>query len=158
MELLAPFRPKAWVTASAGVSAAVVVLALSPFGQSLLHSNTALTHVSRTPTQTAGVAASPGAVVTPPAAVTTQDPTLAERPDAPSKGASSTRRAAPVVASALRASTEPDSIVDGQIQRQRYSDEIINDQFYLERGLEGQQNPSVVPANETQDDGVYIVF
>jgi len=47
--------------------------------------------------------------------------------------------------------------VDGQIPRQSYTDEIINDRFYIERGPQGQ-NPVVVPVNDTGDDGVYIVF
>jgi hypothetical protein len=47
--------------------------------------------------------------------------------------------------------------VDGGLPRQRYKDEIINDQFYLESGRQ-VQDPSVVPVNETQDDGVFIVF
>jgi anti-sigma factor RsiW len=157
-ELLAPFRP--WVAASVGVSAAVVAFALSPFGQTMLHTAASNGHVTQ---QAAGIATAPvpapSGDVTPPAASTGPERILAERTGSSGPAASSVRRSAPVMASTtLRSSTEPDSIVDGRIPRQRYTDEIINDQFYLERGLEGQQNPSVVPVNETQDDGVYIVF
>ncbi len=40
---------------------------------------------------------------------------------------------------------------------QRYLDEVINDQFYLDRGRDGQ-NPAIVPVNENANDGVYITF
>jgi|GEM_PF-2749941 len=157
LELLAPLRPRTWIAAGAGVSAAVVALALSPVGQTFLHSGTAWTQASRTPARTESAVPSPSVVVAPPASVPAPGPTGAERTDSPG---ASVRRVAPVVASAsLRSSTQQDSIVDGRIPRQRFTDEIINDQFYLERGLEGQQqNPSMVPVNETQDDGVYIIF
>jgi hypothetical protein len=62
-----------------------------------------------------------------------------------------------VVASAPRVEAVRDSIVDGAAPVQRYNDEIINDQFYLDRGTPGQ-DPSVVPVNTSQDDGVYIIF
>ncbi len=66
----------------------------------------------------------------------------------------SARPQASVVASAPRPrAAVRDSIVDSKIPEQRYMDEIINDQFYIERGRE-----SVVPVNETSDDGVYIIF
>ena len=39
-----------------------------------------------------------------------------------------------------------DSIVDAGAPSQRYNDEIINDQFYLDRGSPGQ-DPSVVPVS-----------
>jgi hypothetical protein len=56
----------------------------------------------------------------------------------------------------VAAAATRDSIVDGAIPRQRYTDEIINDQFYIERGPQAQ-DPAVVPVNDT-GDGVYIVF
>jgi hypothetical protein len=67
------------------------------------------------------------------------------------------RDVAPVVASVPTRAAMRDSVVDGMVPQQRYMDEIINDKFYLERGPEGQ-DPTVVPVNQTPDDGVYIIF
>src|SRR6185295_8828747 len=80
---------------------------------------------------------------------------VAERNAAPEPRPASPGRTGSVVASAPRAAAAvQDSIVDGSAPVQRYNDEIINDQFYLDRGRPGQ-DPSVVPVNATQDDGVY---
>jgi len=147
LDLLSPLRLRPLYVAGAGVAAAMVALALSPVGQGFLHPVPALTVASRTPAS----AAKPGPAA---GSVSSQAPTpvLAEG-NAPSPGNSS-RRASSVVASAPAGR---DSIVDGRVPSPRYTDEIINDQFYLERGGQGQ-DPSIVPVNETQDDGVYIVF
>jgi hypothetical protein len=139
--------------AGAGVAAALVALAFSPVGQGFMHPAPALTVASRTQAPPAAVVPGQGAGST---STQAPAPLLADR-SAPSPETSS-RRASSVVASASQpVSAGRDSIVDGRVPSQRYTDEIINDQFYLERGGQGQ-DPSIVPVNETQDDGVYIVF
>jgi anti-sigma factor RsiW len=153
LELLSPLRLRPLPMAGAGAAAVVVAFMLSPVGQGLLRPVPALTVASRTPAPASGVTTGPSA-----GATSSPSPTLAQgnTPSVPSPAASSSRVHS-VVASASR--TGPagrDSIVDGRVPSQRYTDEIINDQFYLERGQ--AQDPSIVPVNETQDDGVYIVF
>jgi len=151
LELLSPLRLRPLYVAGAGVAAAVVALALSPVGQGFMHPVPALPVASRTQAPAAGIATGPPAGA---ASSEASAPVLADRnAPAPSSG-----RASSVVASASQPGTAGrDSIVDGRVPTQRYTDEIINDQFYLERGGQGQ-DPSIVPVNETQDDGVYIVF
>jgi len=144
-ELLLPIRLRPVVMAGVGVSAVAVALTFSPVGQNLLR--------PAAPTRTASKAPSPQAdVATQPAA-----PVVAER-NAPDRTPAPRVRQSSVVASA--GSTAPaarDSIVDGPAPLQRYNDEIINDQFYLDRGAPGQ-DPNVQPVNTSQDDGVYIIF
>jgi len=118
-------------------------------GQGFLHPVPALTVASPTPASAAKVEPGPAAGS---ASSQTPAPVLVER-NAPSPGIAS-RPASSVVASAPAGR---DSVVNGRAPSPRYTDEIINDQFYLERGGQGQ-DPSIVPVNETQDDGVYIVF
>ena len=142
-ELLLPIRLRPVVMAGVGVSAVAVALTFSPVGQSLLHPAAPLMTASKAPSPQADVATRP----------VTEAPVVAERnaPDPPVRPSS-------IVASA--ASTAPaarDSIVDGPAPLQRYNDEIINDQFYLDRGAPGQ-DPNVQPVNTSQDDGVYIIF
>jgi anti-sigma factor RsiW len=152
LQLLAPLRLRPIYAAVAGTAAVVMAFTLSPLGQGLLRPVPALTVASHPQAPAAGV-------VTGPAAGSTSTPILAEgnAPSLPSPAASS-ERASSVVASASRSgSAGRDSILDGRVPSQRYRDEIINDQFYLERGDQGQ-DPSIVPVNETQDDGVFIVF
>jgi anti-sigma factor RsiW len=145
LELLSPLRLRPLTVAGAGVAAAVVALAISPVGQNFMHPVPALTVASH--------AQAPAAMVAPGRATESapsQAPALSP--------AASSGRSGSVVASASRPGPAGrDSILDGSIPSQRYTDEIINDQFYLERGGQGQ-DPSIVPVNETQDDGVYIVF
>lgn len=145
-ELLFPIRLRPVVMAGVGVSAVAVALTFSPVGQSLLR--------PAAPTMTASKAPSPQAdVVTQPVTVATA-PVVAERNTAPNL----TPRQSSVVASAgPTAPAARDSIVDGPAPLQRYNDEIINDQFYLDRGAPGQ-DPNVQPVNTSQDDGVYIIF
>jgi hypothetical protein len=149
LELLSPLRLRPLYVAGAGVAAAVVALALSPVGQGFMHPVPALTVASHAPAPAAKVEPGPAAGS---ASSQTSAPALAER-NAPSHETSS-QRVSSVVASAPAGR---DSIVDGRVPSPRYTDEIINDQFYLERAGQGQ-DPSIVPVNQTQDDGVYIVF
>jgi len=126
----------------------VAAFLISPAGQGWMHPAPALMSASRTQQPAPGLVA-----VTPPAPTQT----VADR-TAPAPGVASPKPAGSVVASASRSTPAGrDSILDGGVPRQRYKDEIINDQFYLESGRPGQ-DPSVVPVNETQDDGVYIIF
>jgi putative zinc finger protein len=152
LELLAPLRLRPLVMAGAGVCAVAVAFAISPVGQSFLRPAPVLTSASRTPVPAAVV---PGPSNGAGSSARAPDELLAGRTAPP---AAPSGRSGSVVASASSpASAGRDSIVDGRIQPRRYTDEIINDQFYLERGGQGQ-NPSVVPVSETQDDGVYIIF
>jgi len=149
-ELASSFRLRPVVMAGAGVSAMVVAFAVSPVGQGLFRSGTPTLTASRAPVSTA-----PSSISSPsPAPVSV----VAERTVTPYPRTVSPVRSGSVVASASRASSAArDSIVDGAVPSQRYNDEIINDQFYLDRGSPGQ-DPSVVPVSTSQDDGVFIVF
>ncbi len=152
-ELLAPARLRPVFMAGAGVCAVWIAIMVSPFGKQQAP-------VTSNPSLAAGA---PRVVATAPSPsnpvpASTQTKVLGQT-------ASSARGSAPVMASALpaRASRQnaaaQDSILDAPPQDQRYLDEIINDQFYLERGREGQtQDPAIVPVNDTGSDGVYITF
>ena len=150
-ELLSPIRLRPLVIAGAGISAMAVAFAISPMGQGLFRSGMTRT-ASRGPITTAPSTAS----ITSPSAAPVS--VVAERTVAPESRAVDAGRSGSVVASAPRASfAARDSIVDAGAPSQRYNDEIINDQFYLDRGSPGQ-DPSVVPVSTSQDDGVFIVF
>ena len=158
-ELFSPARLRPLYLAGAGACAVVLAFLVSPVGHGLLR-----TTVSAPPLNAAAPQIQSSVSPSAPSAVTAPAPTaLAERAaTAPSStarlGGTPSRRNTSVVASSTRtAPADRDSIVDGSIPRQRYSDEIINDQFFIERGREGQ-DPAVVPVNETSDDGVYIIF
>ncbi|HYQ88428.1 MAG TPA: zf-HC2 domain-containing protein, partial [Candidatus Binatia bacterium] len=141
LELLSPLRLRPLYVAGAGVAAALVALALSPVGQGFMHPIPALPVASPTQAPATRIAAGPPAGAASPEAPA---PVLADR------SAPSSSRVSSVVASASQPGTAGrDSIVDGRAPTQRYTDEIINDQFYLERGGQGQ-DPSIVPVNETQ--------
>jgi anti-sigma factor RsiW len=145
-ELLAPARLRPLFMMGAGACAVLLGVMVSPVGRGFMHANSTAPPVTAArPEATASLPA--------PADVAPKPETVAQN-----QGSSPVRRTPSVVASA--APTMPatqDSIVDGQIPRQSYTDEIINDRFYIERGPQGQ-DPAVVPVNDTGDDGVYIVF
>ena len=148
-ELLSSARFRPVYLAGAGACAVLAAFVISPAGQGLMRA----------------------ALPTPPS-VTARHESIASAQPAPtaqrvvplpgsvSAGAPAVTptRAVSVIASAARtAPAGRDSIADGSVTHQRYTDEIINDQFYLERGRDGQ-DPAVVPVNETSDDGVFIIF
>jgi hypothetical protein len=56
----------------------------------------------------------------------------------------------------VRASSIPDTTVPNP--GSRYEDEYITDQFILERGLDGGNNPTVTPVSGRPSDDVYITF
>ena len=146
-ELFSPARLRPAFMVGAGVCAVFIALMLSPVGQGRLHPkspNPDVTIREAQPTVGAPRELGPSA------------------PAAPMSGAEPTtapvnRDEAPVVASVPNRAAMRDSVVDGMVPQQGYMDEIINDKFYLERGPEGQ-DPTVVPVNQTPDDGVYIIF
>lgn len=145
-EIFAPVRLRPVFMAGAAVCAVWIAVTLSPFGKG----STPIQGVDSRTAVRPSSDPSPGATPT---------PTSDAAPAIPAgRAAAPPPEAVSVVASAPHhtAATQ-DSIVDTQIPEQGYKDEIINDQFYLERGLEGQ-NPAVVPVNTTSDDGVYIIF
>ncbi len=149
-ELLLPARLRPFYLAGAGACAVVAAFLISPVGHGWMRPNPALMSASRTqePARAETVA--------PPSATAAQ--IVAQRTDSAPASGTASQRAGSVVASVSRpTATVRDSILDGGVPRQRYKDEIINDQFYLESGRQGQ-DPTVVPVNETQDDGVYIIF
>jgi anti-sigma factor RsiW len=155
-ELLSPARFRPLYVAGAGACAVLLAFVVSPVGHGLLH-----TTVSTQP-MTAAAPHEPatGSQAAPSATPAPAPIAMAERTGGSPAGSGGTspQRTASVVASAVPAApADRDSIVDEGIPRQRYTDEIINDQFYLERGRDGQ-DPAVVPVNETSDDGVYIIF
>ena len=153
-ELLLPIRLRPAVMAGLGVSAVAVALTFSPVGQSLLRPAAPPLTVSKAPSPQADVATQPVTGVL--------APVVAERnaPD-PSPGdltpAPRARQSSVVASAGSSAPAARDSIVDGPAPLRRYNDEIINDQFYLDRGAPGQ-DPNVQPVNTSQDDGVYIIF
>lgn len=153
-ELLSPIRLRPALMAGAGVSAMVVAFAISPMGQTVFHPTAATLTASRGPASSAPSLSQPSISAPSPAPAAV----VADRMAAPDSRTASPVRSGSVVASVPRASSATrDSIVDGAAPTQRYNDEIINDQFYLDRGSPGQ-DPSVVPVNTSQDDGVFIVF
>ncbi|HEY2925107.1 MAG TPA: zf-HC2 domain-containing protein [Candidatus Eisenbacteria bacterium] len=152
-ELLVPARLRPVFMAGAGVCAVFLAVLVSPVGNDWLRSNhTAPPSSASRPQEPATVAQVAPDVSSPSASISTE-------PSVPSPGrATPAQRRTSVVASASEpTSAGRDSIVDGGIPRQLYNDEIINDQFYIERGRQGQ-DPTVVPVSGTADDGVYIVF
>ena len=153
-ELLVPARLRPAFMAVAGVCAVAIAAIVSPFGQGLLHP-TAVTSIAARPEATAtGLPreAAPGSGITNPST------TLVQTAPAGVPGPAPRERRSSVIASASQQNpVAGDSIVDGRIDRPHYDDQIINDTFYLERGSQGQ-NPAVVPVNETQGDGVYVIF
>jgi hypothetical protein len=151
-ELLSPIRLRPAVMAGAGVSAMVVAFAVSPMGRTMLHP--VATIASREAASAAPTLSQPSILAPSPA----PNSVVAERVVAPDSRMASPVRSGSLVASVPRTSSATrDSIVDGAVPSQRYNDEIINDQFYLDRGSPGQ-DPSVVPVNASQDDGVFIIF
>jgi anti-sigma factor RsiW len=146
-ELFSPARLRPAFMVGAGVCAVFIAVMLSPVGQGRLHPKSTNPDVSirgLEPTASAPREMGPSAPAAP--------VSVTERAAAPAN-----RDVAPVVASVPTRAAMRDSVVDGMVPQQRYMDEIINDKFYLERGPEGQ-DPTVVPVNQTPDDGVYIIF
>ena len=152
-ELLAPAWLRPAFMAGAGVCAVWIAIMVLPLGkqQPLVTSNPS---PAADAPRVAAATPAPSNPAPAPAQVAATDRISPE-----------TRGSAPVMASALpsRASRSnaatQDSILGAPPQDQRYQDEIINDQFYLERGREGQtQDPTIVPVNDTGSDGVFIVF
>jgi anti-sigma factor RsiW len=151
-ELLAPARLKPFFMAGAGACAVLLAVLVSPVGNGWMRPN----HPSPPSSASRPQEAAPLAQVAPDA----PSAPILTGPSAPSQERAAVRaeRRTPVVASASQpASALRDSTMDGGTPRQLYSDEIIRDQFYIERGRQGQ-DPTVVPVNETPDDGAYIVF
>jgi len=153
-ELLVPARLRPVFMAGAGVCAVAIATLVSPFGQSLLHpaavNSSIVARPEATATESSPRGAAPGAGITAPATTLVQT--------APTPGPAPRERTSSVIAAASQQNPAGgDSIVDGRIDRPRYDDQIINDTFYLERGSQGQ-NPAIVPVNETQGDGVYVIF
>lgn len=158
-ELLSPARFRPLYVACAGACAVLLAFVVSPLGHGLLRATVSTPPMSAATPQihSSGSPVAPSAVPAP-AAMAERTATGPPPSSGTVLGKAPSHRAASVVASAAQtAPADRDSIVDGRIPRQRYTDEIINDQFYLERGREGQ-DPAVVPVNETSDDGVYIIF
>lgn len=146
-ELFSPARLRPAFMVGAGVCAVFIAVMLSPVGQGRLHPKSTNPGVAiRELAPTAGAPREMG-----PSAPTAPVSEIG-RTAAPVN-----RDVAPVVASVPTRAAMRDSVVDGTVPQQRYTDEIINDKFYLERGAEGQ-DPTVVPVNQTPDDGVYIIF
>ncbi|MBI4364040.1 MAG: zf-HC2 domain-containing protein [Candidatus Latescibacteria bacterium] len=145
-EIFAPARLRPAFMAGAAVCAVWIAVTLSPFGKGSapVRGTEPRTAVNPVPDTGPGV----NEIQAPATAPEIPAGRVASRPPA----ASSVVASVPVRAAATR-----DSIVDLRIPEQGYKDEIINDQFYLERGLEGQ-DPAVVPVNTSSDDDVYIVF
>ncbi len=84
-----------------------------------------------------------------PVASTTQ-PVSSPRPDTASTGYARAERETPAAGSAPESSVpDPGS---------RYVDEYITDQFFLERGFEGSDNPTITPVSDRPSDDVYIIF
>jgi len=160
-ELLSPARFRPLYLACAGASAVLLAFVVSPLGHGLLRTTAQTPPMSAAAPQihpSGSQRIAPSAVPAPAPVVAAERAATGSPPSITRMGGTPSQRVASVVASAAQtAPADRDSIVDGGIPRQRYTDEIINDQFYLERGREGQ-DPTVVPVNETSDDGVYIVF
>lgn len=144
-------RPFALV--GAGASAVLI----ASFAMNAFHGGQSATPIAKTSTPPPAVQ-----TVTPEVAATD----VATSPAAPSKAPST--GAPPAVASdassgyawadhRVRASSSiPDTTVPNP--GSRYEDEYITDQFFLERGLDGGNNPTVTPVSGRPSDDVYITF
>ena len=154
-EIFAPIRLKPVFMAGAGVCAMAVAFMVSPPGQAFMRQGSGAPSMAAR-TQVPAVDSSVPEVG-PASAAASPTPTLARAGSPPSGSAARERTSSMVAAAPRYTPAESDSIVDGRIERQRYTDEIINDQFYLERGPQGQ-DPAAVPVNETSGDGVFIIF
>ena len=155
-ELFVPARLRPAFMAGAGVCAVAIAAIVSPFGQSFLHPAAGTSSIAARPEAVSSVGltsreAAPGV------ATTTPSTTLVQTTPAGAPGANPRQRTRVLAAASQQTPVAGDSIVDGRIDRPHYDDQIINDTFYLERGSQGQ-NPAVVPVNETQGDGVYVIF
>ena len=154
-ELLVPTRLRPAFMAGAGVCAVAIATLVSPFGQSLLHPAAVNSSIAARPEGTSSVGlpsheAAPASGISAPATTVVQT--------TPAPGSAPRQRMSSAIASASQPNpVASDSIVDSRIDRPHFDDQIINDTFYLERGSQGQ-NPAVVPVNETQGDGVYVIF
>jgi len=144
-DLLQPARLKPVFMAGVAMCAVYLGVTLYPAGRALLATKT------RTVEPAASVSVAPAPAVT-------HDTPVASAP------APATERSGhAVVASLPHRVTARDSVAQ-PMPPQRYTDEIINDQFYLDRGLNSGsapsagEDPTVVPVNEQSDDGTYIIF
>jgi len=153
-ELFVPARLRPVFMAGAGVCAVAIAAFVSPLGQSFVHRTEVSATVAARPEATATESSPREAVPAP--GMTAPSTTLVQT--TPTPRATPRERTSSVIAAASQQNpVAGDSIVDGRIDRPRYDDQIINDTFYLERGSQGQ-NPAIVPVNETQGDGVYVIF
>ena len=153
--LLAPSRLKPVFMAGAGVCAIWIAVMTWPLGRPAPAPPAPPTVAVAPPSAPPTVAAAhPSASVSPgPEASAPESSPMTSRP---SRVAGAP--AASLVVSAAQASPAfTDSIVDSQMPEQLYRDEVINDQFYLDRG-QSQQGPAIVPVNSRGDDGVHITF
>ncbi len=150
-EIFLPARLRPVFVAGAGVCAVAIAVFVSPLGQTFLRS-------SATAPSVAARTQAPLAATTPRERLPGSTPTTTVAQTAKSvPGSPSAERTRVVATATPENAVAGDSIVDVRTDQQRYQDQIINDTFYLERGSQGQ-NPAVVPVNETQGDGVYVIF
>ncbi|HEX5030844.1 MAG TPA: zf-HC2 domain-containing protein [Candidatus Eisenbacteria bacterium] len=145
-------RIRPFALAGAGASAVLI----GSFAMNALHLNPSAVVADRTAKVHETQAAAPSGVATPEevAATTTPEPT-APAPSAPAAVKSDAGYA--WADHSVRTSTSiPDTTVPNP--GARYEDEYITDQFFLERGTDGGNNPTITPVSSRASDDVYITF
>jgi len=146
-------RIRPFALAGAGASAVLV----ASFAMNVLH-------IGQTATQVAGTAKAPVTQNGAPAEVTTPDgselaslATPQATVPAPSPAAAKSDVGYAWADHNVRTSTSiPDTTVPNP--GARYEDEYITDQFFLERGTDGGNNPTITPVSSRASDDVYITF
>lgn len=136
--------------ALAGAGASAVLIASFAVNHPLFH--TFARHTTKAPeTQAAVPAKAPTPAVTEVASSTPQPVA-----PAPSAKAAVKRDYAWIDHSVRASSSIPDTTVPNP--GARYDDEYITDQFFLERGTDGGNNPTITPVSSSASDDVYITF
>lgn len=140
--------------ALAGAGASAVLIASFAVNHPLFH--TFASHPTKAPeTQAAVPAPAPTPAVTEVASSNTTPQSVA-----PAPGAKASVKSDAGYAWADRSVRTSSSIPDTTVPNPgaRYDDEYITDQFFLERGTDGGNNPTITPVSSSASDDVYITF
>jgi anti-sigma factor RsiW len=144
-------RVRPFALAASGASAVLVI----SFAMNMFHWGQATTQVADQPkpvTQTAN----PAEVATPDGTELAANTVPAPAPEASTPAAKTDAGYAWADHNVRASSSIPDTTVPNP--GSRYEDEYITDQFFLERGLDGGNNPTVTPVSGRPSDDVYITF
>ncbi|HET9940718.1 MAG TPA: zf-HC2 domain-containing protein [Candidatus Eisenbacteria bacterium] len=144
-------RIRPFALAGAGASAVLI----GSFVINTLHLNSSAVVADRTTKANQTQPATPSGVPTQEeVAATTMPEATAPAPSAPAAVKSDAGYA--WAGHSVRTSSIPDTTVPNP--GARYEDEYITDQFILERGTDGGNNPTITPVSSRASDDVYITF